>query len=380
MITSALRSLWAEPAPADPPRRGWRDGVLVGAVMVAALLEGALRADVTWRPVVTIVALGVAPALLWRRTQPLAGVVVGFGSGMALGLASLLTRTPGVGLATMTVILVFLYALVRWGSGRQVVIGLVLIVLTAVVGIAAGATEPAELYGGIALLVAVAAAGAAYRYRAESIRRGLEQIRNQERVALARELHDAVAHHVSAITVQAQAGRALAATRPDAALDALAVIEAEASRTLAEMRAMVRVLRDGAPAAYVPQPGVADLADLARSAPGPVIDVELVGSIERIPSQIDSAAYRIAQEALTNALRHARHATRVEISVAAGDGRLRLRVSDDGRLDPSRSPGRGFGLLGMTERAHLLGGTVHAGPAPAGGWDVEAVLPMETHR
>lgn len=380
MITTALRSLWAEPRAAGTPERVWRDWVLVGALMVTALLEGALREDVTWRPFVTIVAVGLAPVLLWRRTHPLACVVVGFGTGMALGLASLLGGVPSVGLDTMIYVLVLVYALVRWGSGREIVIGLTVVLVAAVFAIATDYTGPAEAIGGFAVLAAAAAGGAAFRYRAESRRRAVDQIRSQERVGLARELHDTVAHHVSAIAVQAQAGRTMAGKRPEAALEALSVIEGEASRTLAEMRAMVRVLRDEAPAEYAPQPGVADLVSLARRDPVPVVDVELAGDLAGLRLQVDAAVYRLAQEALTNALRHARNASRVEIRVVEGAGRLRLRVTDDGQTDPVRPATHGFGLLGMTERVQLLGGTLRAGPAPGGGWVVDAELPTEIPR
>jgi signal transduction histidine kinase len=380
VITTALRSLWAEPRAADTPERVWRDWVLVGALMVTALLEGALREDVTWRPFVTIVAVGLAPVLLWRRTHPLVCVVVGFGTGMALGLASLLGGVPSVGLDTMIYVLVLVYALVRWGSGREIAIGLTVVLVAAVFAIATDYTGPAEVIGGFAVLAAAAAGGAAFRYRAESRRRAVDQIRSQERVGLARELHDTVAHHVSAIAVQAQAGRTMAGKRPEAALEALSVIEGEASRTLAEMRAMVRVLRDGAPAEYAPQPGVADLVSLARRDPVPVVDVELAGDLAGLRLQVDAAVYRLAQEALTNALRHARNASRVEIRVVEGAGRLRLRVTDDGQIDPVRPATDGFGLLGMTERVQLLGGTLRAGPAPGGGWAVDAELPTEIPR
>ena len=379
-MIAALRSLWAEPRAADAPERVWRDWVLVGVLMVTALLEGVFRDDVAWRPFVTIVTVGLAPVLLWRRTHPLVCVVVGFGTGMALGLASQLAGIPGVGLTTMIYVLVLVYTLVRWGSGREIGIGLAVVLVAAVFATVTDYTGPAELFGGFGILAAAAAGGAAFRYRAETRRRALDQIRSQERVGLARELHDTVAHHVSAIAVQAQAGRALAGQRPEAALEALAVIEGEASRTLAEMRAMVRVLREGAPAEYTPQPGVADLVSLARREPMPVVDVEVPGNLDDLPLQVDAAVYRLAQEALTNALRHARNASRVEIRVVEGGGRLRLRVTDDGQIDPVRPASHGFGLLGMTERVKLLGGTFHAGPAPEGGWAVDAELPIEVRR
>jgi len=380
VVTNALRSLWAEPRAAAAPERLSRDWVLVGVLMMAALLEGVFRDDVVWRPFATIVAVGLAPVMLWRRTQPLACVVVGFGTAMALGLATLAGGPSHVGLNTMIYILVLVYALVRWGSGREIVIGLMFVLVAAVIGTVADYTGPSGVIGGFGILTASAAGGAAFRYRAESWRRALEQIRSQERVGLARELHDMVAHHVSAIAVQAQAGRALAGQRPEAGLEALAAIEGEASQTLAEMRAMVRVLRDGAPAEYTPQPGVADLAALARRDPVPVVDVEVPGDLDDLPLQVDAAVYRLAQEALTNALRHARNASRVEIRVVEGEGRLRLRVTDDGQIDPARPASHGFGLLGMTERVQLLGGTLRAGPASGGGWTVDAELPMEARR
>ncbi|MFD6066217.1 sensor histidine kinase [Amycolatopsis lurida] len=380
MTTNALRSLWAEPRATDPPERMSRDWVLVAALMVTALLEGVLRDDVAWRPFATIVAVGLAPVLLWRRSHPLACVVVAFGTAMALGLASLLGGVPSVGLDTMIYVLVLVHALVRWGSGREIVIGLAVVAVAAGIGMVPGHIGPTEIFGGLAILAAAAAGGAAFRYRAESRRRALDQIRGQERVGLARELHDIVAHHVSAIAVQAQAGRAMAGRRPEAALDVLAAIEGEAARALAEMRAMVRVLRDGVPAEYAPQPGVADLVSLARRAPVPVVDVALPDDLDELPPQIDAAVYRLAQEALTNALRHARNASRVEIRVVEGAGTLRLRVTDDGQLDLARSVNHGFGLLGMTERVQLLGGTLRAGPAPEGGWTVDAELPTKVRR
>ncbi|WP_181773569.1 sensor histidine kinase [Amycolatopsis pittospori] len=380
MTTNALSSLWAEPRATEAPERVLRDWVLVGVLMVSALLEGVLRDDVAWRPFATIVAVGLAPVLLWRRTHPLACVAVAFGTAMALGLASLLGGVPSVGLDTMIYVLLLVYALVRWGSGREIVIGLAVVAVAAGTGMVPDHIGPAEVIGGIGILAAAAAGGAAFRYRAESWRRTLDQSRSQERIGLARELHDIVAHHVSAIAVQAQAGRAMAGQRPEAALETLAVIEGEASRTLAEMRAMVRVLRDGAPAEYASQPGVADLVSLARSAPAPVIDVELPDDLGELPLQVDTAVYRLAQEALTNALRHARDASRVKIRVVEGGGTLRLRVTDDGQIDPARSVNHGFGLLGMTERVQLLGGTLRAGPASEGGWTVDAELPTKVRR
>src|SRR4051812_40234568 len=116
--------------------------------MVTALLEGVFRDDVAWRPFATIVAVGLAPVLLWRRTQPLACVVVGFGTAMALGLATLAGGPRSVGLTSMIYILVLVYALVRWGSGREIVLGLTFVLVAAVIGTVANYTGPSDFIGG----------------------------------------------------------------------------------------------------------------------------------------------------------------------------------------------------------------------------------------
>ena len=222
----------------------------------------------------------------------------------------------------------------------------------------------------------VAAVGVAVRYQDKEHHRGLDQVKLFEREQLARELHDTVAHHVSAIAIRAQAGRVVAASDPAAALDALAVIEEEASRTLAEMRAMVGALRQGEEPDLAPQRGVADIERLATGGAGPRVDVELSGDLDGLRPSVDATLYRLAQESITNARRHARHATRIEVTVHGDEDCVRLTVGDDGdagAFDPRSSSG--FGLLGMAERAKLLGGTLEAGPSRNRGWTVQAVLP-----
>ncbi|MEX1022340.1 MAG: sensor histidine kinase, partial [Dehalococcoidia bacterium] len=201
-----------------------------------------------------------------------------------------------------------------------------------------------------------------------------EQVRLREREQLARELHDTVAHHVSAIAIQAQAGRTLAMSRPDRALEVFAVIEEAASRTLSEMRAMVGALREGEPAALTPQPGVMDIAQFAGDGSGVRVEVELTGALDDLSPSLAATLYRIAQEAVTNARRHARHATRIDVRLHGDDRCLRLTVADDGEPATGARNPAGFGLAGMSERATQFGGTLEAGPN-AGGWTVEAVLP-----
>lgn len=343
----------------------------------AAVVEGIVRPGLAWRLGVTVLALALTPALLWRRGRPLMAALVGWGIAGLLSILQLTSHAGDLGLYSMMAVLVLLYSLVRWGSGRELALGTAFVTGVVALGMYASSAGWADVFGGSVLLLLIVALAAMFRYRADLWRRQQLEVRNQERVALARELHDTVAHHVSAIAVQAQAGGVLAGTQPEKAAEALAAIESEASRTLAEMRSMVRVLREDDTASYSPQRGVADLPALAHADATPTVEVSLDASLTRLARPVDAALYRLAQESLTNALRHARSATRVRIDVRRQGDALRLRVSDDGRTEPGPAPSAGFGLLGMAERAQLLGGTLSAGPRPEGGWMVEAVLPVE---
>lgn len=369
------RAAWREPRPGDVPPTGPLDRALAGVYAAVVLAEAVVRSDLTWRLPVALLALLVAPALMWRRRQPLVAVLVGWGAAGLLSALQLLAGTDDLGPASMMVVLVLLYALVRWGSGREVVAGAGFVAVVVALGLYAASATGAEVFGGTVLVLLVAALAVVFRYRADLQRRRQFEIRNEERVAIARELHDTVAHHVSAIAVQAQAGGVVASTQPARAVEVLAAIEAEASRTLAEMRSMVRVLRAEDAVDLAPQHGVADLPALARHDDGPCVEVSVDTGVTGLPPAVDAALYRVAQESLTNVRRHARGATRVVVDVRRDGGVVRLRVSDDGLAGVGAEPG--FGLRGMTERAHLLGGTLAAGPGPDGGWVVEAVLPVE---
>jgi signal transduction histidine kinase len=236
-------------------------------------------------------------------------------------------------------------------------------------------TGAAEVVAGYGFFLFSAALGASIRYHANARIREVEQAKLRQRNELARELHDTVGHHVSAIAIQAQAGRTLAVSHPDRAAEALEIIENAASRTLDEMRAMVGVLRDGAKPDFAPQPGVADIDRLARSIGGwPRVDVQLSGDFAALPPSVGAALYRIAQESVTNAVRHARHAKLITVHVADEGAQVRLTVRDDGDVTTAHALS-GYGIVGMTERAALLGGTLQAGPGPGGGGTVDAALP-----
>ena len=368
----------------DPPARGWRDWALVAALVPVVLLESVVRDDLVWPAASVVVALALLPTLLWRRTHPLVAVVVAFGSLAAVDVVSLAAGVEWEGLDTNVFVLLLLYALFRWGSGRHAAIGLAVISIpSALSGLdpvihpsADGIPASTLVAGGLVVLV-TAAVGASVRYQDKARSRGMDQVKLLEREQLARELHDTVAHHVSAIAIRAQAGRVVAASDPAAALDALVVIEEEASRTLSEMRAIVGALRHGEEPDLAPQRGVADIERLTTGGgERPHVEVELSGDLDGLRPSVDAALYRLAQESITNAVRHARRATRIQVTVSGDGDCVRLTVGDDGEtgaFDPRSSSG--FGLIGMAERAKLLGGTLEAGPNHDRGWTVQAVLP-----
>lgn len=377
-MSNPLRSLLDEPrAVPSPPVRVGRDWVLLAVVVGGALLEGLLRDDLPLRVLSTVLCVGLAPTLLWRRTHPLAMVAIAFGTSAVVDIVLLVADAPPVDMSSLIYFLLLPYALFRWGSGPEVAVGVGIILVPATLGLLVHWTGVSDAIGGAAVLLSSMALGVTARTQHGARERRLEQAKTEERVLLARELHDTVAHHVSAIAIQAQAGRALAATSPEAPVQALAVIEEEASRTLAEMRAMVRVLRNQEPAEYAPQPGVADLERLAGGTPaGPRVEVTLSGDLGGLPAAVDAAMFRIAREAVTNALRHGRNATLVDVRADGTEATVHLTVRDDGDPATDRSTAvSGFGLTGMVERAALLGGTCLAGPCPDRGWRVDATLP-----
>ena len=205
-----------------------------------------------------------------------------------------------------------------------------------------------------------------------------------ERLRIARELHDVVAHTLSMINVQAGAAAHVARERPEAAAEALEAIRLASKEGLQEMRAILNVLRQADEVDPTqPAPGLAMLDDLVATAnrAGLTTTVHVVGTPRRLPPTVDLAAFRIIQESLTNAVRHAGPAI-ARVSVVWRDGVVGVGVTDPGRGDTGVANGAvaadGHGLLGMRERAAAVGGTVVAGPSPGGGFAVHAELPTET--
>jgi signal transduction histidine kinase len=214
----------------------------------------------------------------------------------------------------------------------------------------------------------------AVRARARETERAIEA----ERLRIAREMHDLIAHSLGVIAIQAGMGSRVIETQPAEARTALSAIESTSRQTLAELRRTLTALRrsdpEGAPAA--PAPGLTDLGRLVRTArdAGVTVEVERLGQARPLPADLELTAYRIVQESVTNVVRHA-GAPRCLVRLDFGATELTVEVMDDGR-GTSEATGSGYGLVGMRERTSLLGGRFSAGPQAEGGFRVLARLPV----
>jgi signal transduction histidine kinase len=256
-------------------------------------------------------------------------------------------------------------------------------------------------FGVLANFAAVWALGVAFRNRravsdarvreaderAEAERQRAARVLAEERLRIAQELHDVVAHSMSVIAVQAGVGEHVIDEQPEQARAALEAISATSRGTLTEMRRLLGVLRnsDGA-RSPAPAPGLADLPQLIDEvrAAGVPATLRVEGTADRIHAGVELSAYRVVQEALTNVIKHAGTPTRVGVTVRYLPGSLAVEVVDDGRglaartsdgVDGGPVDGSGHGLVGMRERVELWGGQLSAGPAPGGGYLIKALLP-----
>lgn len=377
-VRGVVRSVWAEPAVTSPPQNGRLDKVLALTVLLAVAFEVILRADLAWRPAAVVLGFVLAVAVLVRRTHGLAAVALAFGAIIVVDVAAAALGAHPEMLYTGLVVLVLVYSLFRWGAGRDLVVGTGIVALAYIDSLVNDVNGLDEAIGGGAVLLFTMALGVAFRYRAIAGKQLVEQVKLHERAQLARELHDTIAHHVSAIAIQAQAGLVLArSASPSGATEALEVIDREAATTLTEMRAMVGALRSNRHEVTPVTPGhrLVDIERLAATGASSLrVEVEQRGDLTELPQALEAALYRVAQESVTNAQRHAQSATRVEVTVTGNATEVQLTVVDDGAPTTSRNP-PGYGLIGMTERISLLGGTLQAGPAAEHGWRVRAVLP-----
>lgn len=383
-MTNVNSWLRMEPQAERPPVRVSRDWLLVAAVAGTTVAEVVARDSMVWRSVALLVGFALALTMLWRRTRPLAMVAFGFGALVVVDVDALILGAEPFFLFAAGFVVVLVYSLFRWGTGSQAAIGSLIVLSEWSLATASDFTGVTDAIGGIVVLLFAAAIGVAVRYQRMVRTQQFEQVRSNEREMLARELHDTVAHHVSAIAIQAQAGQVLAKSGdPAGATQALRAVEEQASRTLAEMRAIVGTLRrdDGTPQIST-QRDIADIESLATAegSPGLRVMVECCGDVNDLRPSVQAALHRLAQESVTNTLRHGRHATSVQVRVTADAKTVRLTVTDDGDRGSSNLRPPGYGLVGMTERVKLLGGTLQAGPGPAHGWTVEAVIPREGNR
>ncbi|MEW2354207.1 histidine kinase [Spirillospora sp. NPDC029432] len=199
-----------------------------------------------------------------------------------------------------------------------------------------------------------------------------------ERLRIARELHDSVAHSIGIIAIQSGAAKMVIGTRPAEARAALDAIETSSRETLSGLRRMLGALRQAGPVTAAPAPGLADLEGLAATtaAAGVQVDLRWQGPRCPLPAEIDRSAFRIVQEAVTNVVRHS-GARRCLVSIEHTDRDLAIEIVDSGRGGHPAGAGAGYGLLGMRERVGLLDGDFTAGPRPGGGFRVAARLPVE---
>ncbi|TRW43497.1 sensor histidine kinase, partial [Georgenia yuyongxinii] len=349
----------------------------------------------------TATAAVVMPAALaWRRTRPVASAVTVYASGLLHVLVDL-TMFGGIGLLivpTDLLVLVALYSVTvygpRWArrtalGGALLGAGLLAVVLASELG-GSGVWNFLLMLAGISGAILATWGLAQFRRgRLEHIQslieraQRLEVERDQqaqlaiaaERTRIAREMHDVVGHTLSVVIAQADGGRYAARTDTDAAERALTTIAEMGRDALADIRRILGVLRDGDSAestALLPQPVDADLDALVEHvrSSGAVVSTVRVGTGRPLPPGAGLTIYRICQEALTNALKHAGPSARITVLLQWQPGSLVLQVDDDGRGAAARGDGHGQGLVGMRERAALFGGSVSAGPRPGGGFRV----------
>jgi signal transduction histidine kinase len=349
--------------------------------------------------------LAVGYALVLLHTLPLAarrrfpGTVLGISvaSGLAIGALGLPPFFLG------PAILVAVYSVAAYGDRRVALAGLA----AAELGLAAVQLTPGKFDAPVVWVQFALIIGAAwllgyfvgdrhvYAARLEERTAELEQAREElarravaeERLRLARELHDVVAHSMSVIAVQSGVGAHVAESRPEEVGKALSAIEATSRATLEELRRLLGVLRqDSEPqASLAPVPGLADLEGLLGEVAkaGLAVRLQVEGTPSPLPAGVDLSAYRIVQEALTNVVKHAGPA-QAQVTIGYRDRDVTVEVTDDGRGAAAPAGdgrgGTGHGLVGMRERVAAFGGDLETGPRPGGGFRVAARLPLAADR
>jgi nitrate/nitrite-specific signal transduction histidine kinase len=352
------------------------------AITLAAEARNVAAYDGNW-PFDCLVGAVVCTAALLRRRSRLWAAAAGFAVAAAAELAAWVWHLPGQpGIAASLALFVLTGSAVRVLPVRPAAAIAAAGAALTVIGMNShpAAAQPLALGWGAAL-------GAGLALRLLSIRRrsAIEAVRRGERLDLARELHDATAHHITGIVIQAQAARIAARKHagPGPLDGALAGIESAATDALSSMRQVIGLLReaDDAGDAGGRAPGPEQLADLLQrfAGRGPAVQLRLPDGPADLawPAEVTTTVYRVVQEALTNVSRHAPGAREVIVTVTHGPRTVTVEVSDDAPAagSPLLAHAGGYGLLGMRERVEALGGALAAGPNPGGGWSVVATLP-----
>ena len=364
------------------------DALLAGFLALVVLAEAFTEPAVQVPALHALVGITVMLAIAWRRAFPLLIAVFVVSGNMVLG-------ANGGELSVVFGLLVMAFTVGAETDGRRSWLGLLVLLsfFLIVLFLESEGLVPGDLGAGVVLIALPWVAGRTLREQATSLAVAMsradrleeeklheaEAAAMKERTRLARELHDIVSHSISVIAIQSQAVRRRLG--PDHAREAadLVGVETAARDAMAEMRRLFGVLREqGEEAALAPQPGLVELDRLLARVRDTGVQVDLVIDGEAVPLSpgLDLAAYRIVQEAVTNALRHS-GASRLSVRLGYADGELQVTVEDDGRGIVT-SPG-GHGLRGIRERAELYGGALEVGRGEHGGTRVHARLPVGSH-
>ncbi|KAA9151907.1 two-component sensor histidine kinase [Amycolatopsis acidicola] len=368
---------------------------LIGGLCLPLFLElyGALDHGIRAFPLLICSTAAAILAVLSTRIPLLAGSLISVVFLVSGGATLIAPRgydfsfgtVPLTQIAAGMVVVVFLIRQVQ-AAQAWLVIGLMSVtvgITTVAAHTRAGAPDLGSLFiGGLLTLGISVAVGLFFRARdserTQAVESAVNQAQTSERMALARELHDVVAHHVTGIVVQAQAAKMMGEKNPAVALEALGRIEEAGTEALVAMRRLVRSMRSSADnTEHATTDLDADLRQLAGSAVGAPVVLDLSVTPD-IPQEVARSALRLVQESLTNVGKHAPAATRIDVLAEVADGELHVRVGNDGH-DPAARPAGGsggYGLVGMRERVELLHGRLFAGPVDDG-WLVEAWLPLE---
>lgn len=332
----------------------------------------------------TLAGAAVYVLALARRTHRTWTAAGGLAVAVAAALVAHLARLPSEpGPAMALALAVLVCSAVRTAPPRQVAaVGAGCVVVTAASLLTTShslvdGVPPVTVLTGLALS-AGAGAGLALRVRNDLRGAAIARVRRDERLELARELHDVVAHHITGVVLETQAARIALRTRPETLDESLAGIETASTDALAAMRRVVGLLRDtedAAPATPGPE-GLGELVDrFARHGPPVRLSAPDPVASRRWPPEVVSTVHRVVQESLTNIARHAAHARAVTVDVVQDTRSVTVEVADDATAPPARHHRGGYGLVGLRERVEALDGTLTAGPRPGGGWSVLARIP-----